>query len=115
MMTKGELISHIITAISLLMMLAGIVYFIVLYTNTANEIKNALPEAVDEIVTNNTGNFIKYIGLNFLLSAGLGAVGAMIYAFFGKSNGKIILTKVGLAVLPTVLLVIFIIIWMTLK
>ena len=115
MITKGELISHIITAISLLMMLAGIVYFIVLYTNTASDLKNASAEAVDTIIQNGTGNFIKYIGLNFLLSAGIGAVGAMIYAFSGKNNGKVILTKVGLAVLPTIVLVILVLVWMTLK
>ena len=114
--TLVELISHIISIVFIYVCRKQAGIFIVKYVTTAGEINNAsTADAIDAIVKAATGNFILYVGLNFLLCTLIEAVACFLYSFQDRMNSKMLLAKIALAVLPTVILVIYILIWMNLK
>lgn len=114
---KAKTISHILSFIALAMVIGGTIFFIINFVNTKSLLATATTqEQIDEIVRNSTGPFIVYVGLNFFLATMIFVFACLTYAFTEiKKASPMFFTKIGCAMLPMVLLVIYILIWMTLK
>ncbi len=115
---KAKTISHILTIIGLVLVILGTVYFIVQYNFAKAEVAQAAnQEQIDEIVRNYTGGFLLYVGLGAFLTVIILLTGTLFYAFGEQSKkaGPMFFLKIASVVLPMVLLVFYILIWMTLK
>ena len=115
---KAKTISHILSCIAIAMVLAGTIYLIVSYVNTKALLEAATTQTeIDNIIKDSTAPFILYVGLNFFLATIIAVTGCLFYAFSdsAKKANAMFFCKIASAVIPMVLLVIYIIIWMTLK
>ena len=112
----GELISHIMSIIIVVLVIVGIVLFIVNYVDAKNLLAMAQTnEEIDNIIKDKTANILLFVGLNYLICILLGAISSFLYALKYKPNNKIIICKIASALIPGCILAILIIIWMGLK
>ena len=116
MKSKTMLVSHIISIYILASIIGSTIFFIIKYNLTVNEIANAAgAEAIEQILKDSTLLFAIFVAGNFLLCTLIGAISCFLYTVQDKINSKMLIAKIIITIIPTTLLVVYLLIWMGLS